>query len=517
MPDPFPGRWPRNPLIYELYPRSFQDSDGDGIGDLPGIVRRLDHIEALGVDAVWICPFTESPWVDGGYDPSSYTAIHPKMGTEDDFAALVADAHGRGIRVMVDLVLNHTSDRHPWFLRSVAREDPYTDYYVWHDAKPDGSAPNNWITRFGEPAWSWHHKREQYFLHNYMQNQPGLDLRCDLVHEEIAAVIKVWLDRGVDGFRFDAVTSYLYDPDFRDNPPASPEARAKMDGEQFLPYVRQDHLHDFLPGDGVAYTENLRRWCGEDRYLLGEIGTGNKSVEVTNDITEPGRLNAGYTVDIAQNGLTADTLADMLERSCRAEGLAWWIESHDRARQVDGPDDPMVRLHLFFLATIPGAALVYMGQELGLPQPELKEEEVTDPYDRSFWPDGPGRENARVPMPWQADGPAYGFTKGEPWLPMRWPEGASVAEQEKDAPLAFARQAFAMRRELSIGEATLSDWSRQGETVAIDMDAEGVALHLMLNLGDEAAAAPDGMPALHSAAGDWTGTLPPKSGAIWRR
>jgi len=514
VPEQLPGRWPKNPLIYELYPRSFQDSDGDGIGDLPGIARRLDHLEALAVDAVWICPINASPWVDGGYDPSSYTDIHPKMGTEDDFAALVDGLHGRGIRVMVDLVLNHTSEKHPWFVKSVAREDPYTDYYVWHDAKPDGSAPNNWITRFGRPAWSWNHKREQYYLHNYMAEQPALDLRCDCTDDEMANVISTWLDRGVDGFRFDAVTTYLYDPQFRDNPPATPEERAKMDGEPFLPYVRQNHLHDFLPGDGAAYTENLRKWCGEGIFMLGEIGTGNQSIEVTNSITKPGRLDTGYTVDIPQYGLEAATVADMLERSDNVPGLGWWIESHDRARQVEGPDDPMVRFHLFFLAMMPGTALVYQGQELGLPQPHLEEEEVTDPYDRAFWPDGPGRENARVPMPWEA-GDGGGFTTGTPWLPMRWPEGASAAEQGGEGtPLAFARAVFAARRDLGIGEAALDGWTREGDVLTLDLSA---GVRVVLNFGEDAAeAGTDDAPAFHSAAGEWSGALAPKSGAVWR-
>lgn len=516
--EPFPGRWPRNPLIYEIYPRSFQDSDGDGIGDLNGVRRRLDHLASLGVDAVWMTPITASPWVDGGYDPSSYTDIHPSLGTLQDFDALVAEAHDRGIRVVIDLVLNHTSKQHPWFGKSVAREGKYEDYYVWRDAKPAGEAPTNWITRFGKPAWTWDHRREQYYLHNYMSEQPALNLRNDAVQDEMRAIFRTWRERGADGFRLDAVTSYLCDPQFRDNPPASPEVRAKMDGEQFLPYVRQDHLHDMLPGDGAAYTENLRDWAGEGAFLLGEVGTGNQSITVMDALIEPGRLDAAYTVDIPQNGLQADTLAHMLREATDPGSHVWWTSSHDRARQVAGPDDPEARFQIFLLATMPGTALVYQGQELGLPQPRLERDEATDPYDLSFWPDGPGREGARVPLPWTEDDTTYGFTTADPWLPMRWPSGCSVAAQEAkgETLLAFARDAFALRRELEMNEITIQDWSQDGDVITVDFTARGGdPLMLALNFGDAEAKVRGDAPRLTTVRDAWRGGLPARSGALW--
>lgn len=516
---PLPAPWPAAPLIYELYPRSFQDSTGNGIGDLAGILRRIDHLTDLSVDAVWVCPFMASPWVDGGYDVSDYETVHPDLGTLDDWGAVVDALHQHGIRVMADLVLNHTSNQHPWFEKSAKREDGFDDYYVWRDAKEDGSVPNNWIGRFGNPAWTWDHRRQQYYLHNYMAEQPALNLRCDGVQADVRRIFQHWIDRGVDGFRLDAVTSYLCDEQFRDNPPASDQAREKMDGEPFLPYVRQDHLHDFLPGDGAKYTEKLRGWAGENTYLLGEIGTGNQSIEVSNDFMLQGRLDAGYVVDIAQFGFTADVVADVLTRRGHAKSLAWWTGSHDRARQVQGPDDPEARLQLAFLALMPGPALVYQCQELGLPQPDLSKDEATDPYDLTFWPDGPGREGSRVPMPWTAND-GYGFTTGTPWLPMRWAGDVAAASQTQDhMALPFARDVFAWRRVLGIADLPDHSWDRIDDLIVITYPAAVV----VFNLGDAAAdvppSAPAGTPTLKSWA-DGTardGALPTRSATIWRR
>lgn len=515
--NPLPGAWPPAPLIYELYPRSFQDSDGDGIGDLPGILRRADYLRDLGVDAVWVCPFMPSPWVDGGYDVTDYCAIHPTLGTMDDWGKLAQALHDRGLRVMIDLVLNHTSDQHPWFKKSANREDGYVDHYVWRDAKDTGAPPTNWIGRFGNLAWSWDHRRQQYYLHNYMSAQPALNLRCPRVQDDVQRIFAFWRDHGVDGFRLDAVTTYLCDEDFRDNPPASPDVRAKMDGEPFLPYVWQDHIHDFLPGDGAAYCDHLRAWAGDDAYLLGEVGTGNQSIEVCNDFTATGRLNAGYVVDLAQFGFTADVAADMLTRRATPTGLAWWTGSHDRARQPKGPDDPEARLQLMFLALMPGPALVYQGQELGLPQPKLTRDDTTDPYDLAFWPDGPGREGARVPLPWtQADG--WGFTTGAPWLPMRWSKGHDVQAQTEDdtSVLSFARQVFALRRDLDLGSLPAVNWSREGQILTLTAD------HFMavFNFGDtDADSGRDDAPSVTSAppaTETWDGTLPPRTAALWR-
>lgn len=513
--NPLQWAWPPAPLIYEIYPRSFQDSDGDGIGDLPGILSRIDYIAELGVDAVWICPFMPSPWVDGGYDVTDYCAVHPKLGTLDDFDRLVGALHARDVRVMIDLVLNHTSDEHPWFDKSAKNEDDHRDYYVWRDAGSAGEPPTNWIGRFGDLAWSWDHRRQQYYLHNYMSSQPALNLRCPQVQDEVANIFAFWRARGVDGFRLDAVTSYLCDPEFRDNPPASDAVRARMDGEPFLPYVRQDHIHDFLPGDGANFCDKLRHWAGSDCYLLGEVGTGNQSVEVSNDFTGADRLNAGYVVDIAQFGFSADVVADVLARRADAARLAWWTGSHDRARQPDGPNDPEARLALMFLGLMPGPALLYQGQELGLPQPDLDKDDVTDPYDLAFWPDGPGREGARVPMPWD-ETKKHGFTMGTPWLPMRWSPEVSVAAQKSDdtSVLCFARKVLQLRCQLQLSTLPQASWSCDGDVLTIWYSHAVV----VFNFSDSDTKPPRGqVPDLMSQPGAaWDGNIPRRTGALWR-
>ncbi|WP_299681467.1 alpha-amylase family glycosyl hydrolase [uncultured Roseobacter sp.] len=515
MSEPLSTPWPKAPLIYQIYPRSFQDSDDDGIGDISGALSRLPALRDLSLDGIWLSPFMPSPWIDGGYDVSDFTSVHPTLGTFKDLKRFVDACHDDNIRVLADLVLNHTSHKHPWFERSAQRLDGYDDYYVWRDAKPDGSVPTNWIGRFGKPAWTWHHRRQQYYLHNYMSEQPSLNLRCPQVQDEIEAIIHFWREFGFDGFRLDAVTAYLCDPEFRDNPPATAEVRRRMDGEQFLPYVRQDHLYDFLPGDGAAYAEHLRRWAGPNTWFLGEVGTGNQSVSVCNDLTSPGRLDAGYVVDTAQFGLTADTVSCLLADRAGPGRLTWWVGSHDRPRQPKDPEDPIAKLHLFFLAFMPGPALVYQGEELGLPQPELHEEEVTDPYDLAFWPDGPGREGARVPLPWSSDQDGFGFTQGKPWLPMRWSSKCARSHQEANgtSTLALAKAAFHLRALLGLRDLPTHRWRRDGGCITIEYSAAVIKLNFSEKPvpSDEA-----GDPELASKP-VVDGFIPPEAGAIWLR
>lgn len=513
MPDQLAAPWPDNPVVYEVYPRSFQDSDGDGIGDLSGVLQKLDYIADLGADALWLCPFTQSPWVDGGYDPSSYTDIHPALGSLDVFKDLVDAAHARSLRIVVDLVLNHTSDQHPWFDKSAERDAGYEDYYVWQDAKPTGALPNNWLTRFGPPAWTWHHKRKQYYFHNYLPQQPALNLRCQQVQDELKKVINTWTSRGVDGFRLDAVTSYLFDTEFRDNPPAQSSVSKQMDGDDFLPYNRQDHRYDLLPGDGTDFAKNLRQWAGDDIWLLGEVGTGNQSIKISDQLTQPGRLNAAYPVDIPQFGFNAETLSNMLSASKRPTKLGWWTQSHDRSRVGMGPDDLENLFQLFFLCFFPGTVLLYQGQELGLPQPQLEHADITDPYDQKYWPDGPGREGARVPMPWDNTQKNFGFSDGDPWLPMRWPKSCAANQQRSAGPLRKVRQWLKQRKQLSLHAASIGSWSREGDLVTMMLQAVE-PLSLFLNFAQAESATLRGECITASADIQPVNQLPPRSGAV---
>ena len=439
------------PAIYQIYPRSFQDTTGNGVGDLAGITARLDHVAGLGVDAIWLSPIYVSPMVDGGYDIVDHTAIDPMFGTMADFDALVARAHDLGLQVYLDQVLNHTSDQSPWFLASIEGDDAMADRYLWCDPKADGTPPTNWLSQFGLPGWHWNHKRRQYYFSQFLPQQPALNLRCEGVQDAIAAQMKGWRDRGVDGFRFDVVTAFLWDTVMKDNPPASPEVHRKVAGEVFNPYTYQDHVYDMLPGDGAAYAENLRRWAGEDAYLFGENTSGNKSIELAMAFTEPGRLDAVYTTDLPENRGAPATVADMIDRADSLQRVAGWLSSHDQPRHGRGDaSDAVLALQMAFL---PGPWIIYQGEEYGLPQPDLAKEDVTDPLDLLYWPDGPGREGARVPMPWDAVAENYAFTRGTPWLPMAWDCGDLQRAQAQLAP--FYRQIIGMRADLGWNTATV--------------------------------------------------------------
>ncbi|CAM4233557.1 alpha-amylase family glycosyl hydrolase [Palleronia rufa] len=447
--------WPDAPAIYAVYPRSFLDTTGSGVGDLNGVTKRLDHIAALGVDAIWLCPFFVSPLHDGGYDVTDHRAVDPRHGALEDFDRLVSAAHDRDLLVMIDQVHNHTSIDHPWFQASLDGDEEAADCYVWRDPKPDGTPPNNWLSQFGPPAWTWNHRRQQYYHHQFLSCQPNLNLRHPRVQTMFRETLEFWLDRGVDGFRFDVVTAYLFDPEMPDNPPARPVVASKVTGPNHNPYSYQDHVHDLLPGDGAAYTENMRRWVGPDVFLLGESNTGNNTVAIARSFTEDGRLDACYTTDPLSSGRDPVALADFI-RDLDGEWRApWWFSSHDHPRHVSALGDGTTEAAKFYaalLTVLPGAALVFQGEELGLPQPDLTEKETTDPVDLLYWPDAPGREGPRVPLPWTADAPAFGFSTGTPWLPMRWDQALSAdrQEQDPDSVLRFYRRALEVRRRLGI-------------------------------------------------------------------
>ncbi|MFQ6551431.1 alpha-amylase family glycosyl hydrolase [Aestuariibius insulae] len=454
-PTPRRGGWPIAPVIYEIYPRSFRDTTGSGEGDLRGVMEGLDHVASLGVDAIWITPFFVSPHVDGGYDVADHRQVDPRYGTMADFDRLVSRAHDLDLKVMIDQVLNHTSDQHPWFQRAIEGDAEFADRYLWVDPKRDGTAPNNWLSQFGPPAWTWNHKRRQYYFHQFLACQPSLNLRNEAVQEKHRAEIQCWRDRGVDGFRFDATTSYLYDTSLKDNPPASAEVQDKVSGENFVPYTYQDHVYDMLPGDGVAYTKKLRDWAGDDAFLLGEITSGNQSVELASQMVATDQLDACYTTDMPEGKGTPKVVADILSRQDKTAS-AWWMSSHDQPRHVtaagDGSDRD-ARLFAMQCAVLPGPWMIYQGEELALPQPDLTKEETTDPLDLLYWPDGPGREGPRVPLPWHEGADHYGFTSGTPWLPMRWPHGKAVMRQsEEDGVAAFYTELLKIRKKYRLGE-----------------------------------------------------------------
>lgn len=516
------GDWPENPVIYQIYPRSFQDSTGSGEGDLAGVARRLDHVARLGADAIWLSPFFVSPMCDGGYDVADMTAVDPRFGTEGDFDALVARAHDLGLRVMIDQVFNHTSDRHPWFEKSLAGDPGFADFYVWADARPDGSPPSNWIGYFGHPAWRWHPRRGQYCLHKFLPCQPGLNHHNPAVHERLERITRFWRDRGVDGFRYDAITSFYHDPGFPDNPPAG-DAQARIPGPPNNPFAMQRHDHDVLPDDCAAFSGKMRSWAGEDAYLLGEINKGLHSVEILKDFVRPDRIDSGYVTDIAVRGLSGTVLADMIARLGSPGPLTWWLSTHDEARHVSraGDGSPQdARMLAALLLGLPGPVLLYQGEELGMEQPDLPREALHDPFDRAYWPDPPGRDGARTPIPWDW-GANHGFTEGSPWQPVYCPpEGPAAAQWgAPTSVLHFYATALAKRRALGLADAGIEVTHADEALFAARLTPrEGPPVTLCANLGRLPVARPEGCGAaqLESVAQGDPSTVAPRS-AVWFR
>ncbi|MEZ5798478.1 MAG: alpha-amylase family glycosyl hydrolase [Paracoccaceae bacterium] len=450
--------WWRGAVIYQIYPRSYQDMNGDGIGDLAGIVSRLPHIAALGADAIWISPFFTSPMKDFGYDVSDYCDVDPMFGTLADFDAVVEKAHALGLRVMIDLVLSHTSDAHPWFRESRKdRTNDKADWYVWAEPRGDGTPPNNWLSIFGGSAWAWDGRREQYYLHNFLTSQPDLNLHHAPVQEALLDVARFWLRRGVDGFRLDTINFYFADKYLRDNPSLPKELRNDTIAPSVNPYNHQLHLFDKNQPENLEFLRKFRAVV--DPYgaaAVGEVGDAQRGLEIMAEYTSGGdKVQMCYPFEMLQPArLTAGLLAETFARMERVAPDAWpcWAYSnHDVVRHVTrwGLSDAAARTYTVLLICLRGSVCLYQGEELALPEAELDLDELQDPYGIEFWPEFKGRDGCRTPMVWTTDNAAAGFSTGTPWLPVKAPHRPlSVAAQEADssAMLHHYRRALAFRR-----------------------------------------------------------------------
>ncbi|RID93416.1 DUF3459 domain-containing protein [Gemmobacter lutimaris] len=451
--------WWRGAVIYQIYPRSFQDSNGDGIGDLPGITARLDHIAALGADAIWISPFFTSPMKDFGYDVSDYCDVDPMFGTLADFDALVTRAHELGLRVMIDLVLSHSSDQHPWFRESrQSRDNPKADWYVWADAKPDGTPPNNWLSIFGGSAWSWDARREQYYLHNFLTSQPDLNFHNPDVQEAQLDVTRFWLARGVDGFRLDTINFYFADKYLRDNPALPKELRNDSIAPAVNPYNHQMHLFDKNQPENLEFLRKFRAvLVPYGAAAVGEVGDAQRGLEIMAEYTSGGdKVQMCYPFEMLQpKRLTADGVEATFARMAAAAPDAWpcWSYSnHDTVRHITRwkLSDEGAKAYTALLMCLRGSVCLYQGEELGLPEAEIAFEDLQDPYGIEFWPEFKGRDGARTPMVWQQDNAQGGFTTGpRAWLPVTAPHltravGAQTGVEA--SMLEFYRAALAFRR-----------------------------------------------------------------------
>ncbi|HTX47938.1 MAG TPA: alpha-glucosidase [Caulobacteraceae bacterium] len=446
------AEWWRGAVIYQIYPRSFLDTDGDGVGDLAGVRRGLDYIASIGVDGIWLSPFFTSPMKDFGYDVSNYRDVDPMFGTLADFDALLAEAHGRGLKVIIDQVWSHTSDKHAWFLESSAsRDNAKRDWYVWADPREDGTPPNNWLASFGGPAWTWSARRRQYYLHNFLAEQPDLNYWSPEVQEAILDVAKFWLDRGVDGFRLDVINYLVHDKLLRDNPPARRQRTPLMATDM------QRHVMDRSQPETLAFIGRLRALLDSygGKMTVGEIGDDPPLPRQQEYTEPPRRLHTAYSFYLlGGREATPALFRSALESWATAKGWpSWSLSNHDVTRYPTriGKDDPRrTRVLMAALVALRGTIFLYQGDELGLPDGHVPFERLRDPYAINAYDGGAGRDGARTPMPWTDAAPMGGFTSAaDAWLPMDPAHlPLSVARQRADpaSMLAFTRDLLAVRK-----------------------------------------------------------------------
>ena len=533
VPDPLSVSstdWWRGAVIYQVYPRSFADANGDGIGDLAGITDHLGHIAALGVDAVWLSPFFTSPMKDFGYDVADYCDVDPVFGDLADFDRLIARAHALGLKIITDLVLAHTSDQHVWFTESrQSRTADRADWYVWADAGPDGAPPNNWQSVFAGPAWTWDARRGQYYMHNFLPEQPQLNLHNGQVQDALLDVARFWLDRGVDGFRFDAINFAMHDPQLTDNPPAPPGRRTR-------PFDYQAHVHNQSQPQIPAFLARVRGLMDlyPGRFSVAEVVGEAAEPEMQAFTADDRHLNSAYGFAY----LYADALTPDLVRGANAawngapgQGWpSWAFSNHDAPRAVsrwsEGRDpDRFARMAMLLLMALRGNVFVYQGEELGLPQANVPFDRLVDPEAIANWPRTLGRDGARTPMPWRAAAPHAGFSTIEPWLPVD-PRHPPLAVDRQDADpasmLNLTRRLIALRkREPALRLGSLRFLDAPAAVLAFERTRGDDTLTCVFNLGHEAVAW--GSPgtgdvlALINFDSVPNGEMPPLSGRISRK
>lgn len=465
--------WWRGAVIYQVYPRSLMDANNDGVGDIRGIIGKLDYIASLGVDAIWISPFFKSPMRDFGYDISDYRDVDPLFGSLSDLDELIAEAHDRNIRIMIDQVLSHTSDQHAWFQESrESRDNPKADWYVWADAKPDGTAPNNWLSIFGGCGWEWEPRRGQYYLHNFLKSQPDLNFHNPDVQAQILSEVEFWLKRGVDGLRLDAISFCFHDKALRDNPAKPVDQRQGRGFSEDNPYAFQYHFYNNDLPENIGFLEQLRALC--DRYpgvvTLGEISSEDSLATMAKYTEGNKRLHMAYSFELLVPEFCAQhirTTVENLEASLNDGWPCWSLSNHDVVRVMSrwgGGYNPTLGKTLHALvAALRGSVCYYQGEELGLVEADIAYEDLQDPYGITFWPNFKGRDGCRTPMPWQSDAPHAGFSSAKPWLPV--PDShrelaVDLQDQNPDSMLNFFRHFMAWRKQqhlLTQGDITFAD------------------------------------------------------------
>ena len=480
--------WWQRGIIYQVYPRSFMDSNGDGVGDLRGLISRLDYLRGLGVDAVWLSPIFPSPMKDFGYDVSDYTGIHPLFGTLEDFDLLIREAHAQKIKLVLDFVPNHTSDQHPWFIESrSSRDNPKRDWYIWRDPALGGGPPNNWLSNFGGSAWEYDPKTEQYYYHAFLREQPDLNWRNSQVIEAMLNVLRFWLERGVDGFRVDVLWHLIKDEQFRDNP-VNPDWREGAD-----PYQRLLELHTTDQAEVHAVVTRMRRLVDQyqDRVLIGEIYLPVERLVQYYGVNLSG-VHVPFNFQLLLAKWHARDIARIISQYEAALPKGGWpnwvLGNHDRPRIVSRVGSKQARVAAMLLLTLRGTPTLYYGDEIGMHDVEIPPEKVQDPFEKNVPGRGLGRDPQRTPMQWSAAKNA-GFTAGKPWLPIAEDYAQINVEAERDDPfsiLSLYMQLINVRRgepALEVGELERIDTAGDLLTY-IRRDGESAFL-VALNFGSE--------------------------------
>jgi len=495
--------WWQSGVVYQIYPRSFQDSDGDGIGDLAGIERRLDHVASLGVDAIWLSPIFPSPMADFGYDVADYTGIEPMFGDLAAFDQLLAAIHARGLKLLLDFVPNHSSDQHPWFVESrSSRDNPKRDWYIWHDPAPDGGPPNNWISDFGGSSWQWDEATGQYYLHAFLAAQPDLNWRNPDLRAAMMDVLRFWFDRGVDGFRIDVLWHIVKAAGFPDNPVNPDWTPGHTERDRLI----QRHSTDQPEAHAIAaefrtIADSYGAKTGRERVLIGEIFLPNDRHARWYGTPERPQVHLPFNFQLIENRWDAAVLRRTIgdyEASLPAHGWPnWVIGSHDAPRIAARIGDAQARVAAMLLLTLRGTPTLYQGDEIGIGAVVIPPDRVRDPQELRQPGIGIGRDRSRTPMPWDGS-PFAGFSTAEPWLPLNadWPT-RNVATQEHDerSMLRLYRHLLALRRAhpaLAIGDFRLLE--APAGVLAYARTYGETRLVVLLNLTSRAVAV------------EWTGT-----------
>lgn len=457
------NEWWRGAVIYQIYPRSFCDSNGDGVGDLLGMVSKLDYLADLGVDGVWVSPFFKSPMKDFGYDVSDYSDVDPVFGTLDDFKRFLDGAHDRDIKVIIDQVYSHTSDEHVWFKKSRSdRTNVKSDWYVWADPKPDGTVPNNWLSYFGGPAWTFDPRRHQYYLHHFGSFQPSLNIWNPEVRDRIKKTAGFWLDMGVDGFRLDVAHTYLYDPELKDNPVQDTSNFWPSDLPHGNPLGMQQRVNSMCRPENYDWIREFRSFIDQwdNKCLMAEAG-GDHAEEVATSYSQGGDLfHMSYTYGICNSDMSHNAVSSSvkLTNELIKDGyICWATSNHDVTRVISrvntfsGKPRDIAFYCMALGMSLRGSFCMYQGEELGLPQAELRFEDLQDPYDIHMYPDHLGRDGGRTPLPWYHNMPHAGFTTGlSTWLPVaeaHLPLSADLQDTDKDSILNAYRHFLKWRKE----------------------------------------------------------------------